>query len=499
MGYPGQWGRSSWLGLPGHTFTARHDGTSCQRPGDGGLVRTPNGNIYRIVGGAPLHLSRCDYTNGCAGFVQLPNLDGYAPYPRDGALVANVDDGGIYRFAGGAPLWISSCEYAPGCGGVVQVDAHPFAVDDHMRAYPADGTLIANHGDGGIYRFAGGAPLWISSCEYAPGCGGVVTLDGGTFARNGAISGAPRMREHPADGTMITNHADGGIYRFAGGAPLWISSCEYAPGCGGVVTLDGGTFARNGAISGAPRMREYPADGTYLRIAGAGRPMRVAGGAPLALTDCSVLDGACEPSVTIDAGTLDRRGAISGADRLAVVPAEGTVLTGRPSGASWRIIGSSRLPAAAGESGVQVNDATLDGFAPPPGSAAPAAPGAGIGAADDSGVAAADLLAPKVSLRARRQRLRRALHRGVAIAVQLDEPASVTLRLRFDAASANPVTVARKRFAGTRGTREVRLRLHRRGAAVLRRLPDVTLWVVASVVDPAGNRAGSRIRVHLRR
>ena len=37
-----------------------------------------------------------------------------------------------------------------------------FGANDHMRPYPADGTLISSHADGGIYRFAGGAPLWIS-------------------------------------------------------------------------------------------------------------------------------------------------------------------------------------------------------------------------------------------------------------------------------------------------------------------------------------------------
>ena len=55
-------------------------------------------------------------------------------------------------------------------------------------------------------------------------------LDGGTFDHNGSISGAKHMREQPADGhARFSNNNDGGIYRFAGGAPLWISSCSYWP------------------------------------------------------------------------------------------------------------------------------------------------------------------------------------------------------------------------------------------------------------------------------
>jgi len=38
-----------------------------QRPEFLATGETTGGNIHRIVGGAPLHLSRCDYTNGCAG------------------------------------------------------------------------------------------------------------------------------------------------------------------------------------------------------------------------------------------------------------------------------------------------------------------------------------------------------------------------------------------------------------------------------------------------
>jgi len=80
--------------------------------------------------------------------VAVTDLRAFRAYPRDGARVANRDDGGIYRFAGGAPLWISSCDYAPGCGGVVEVDAHAFNVNDHMLPVPADGTLISSQRDG---------------------------------------------------------------------------------------------------------------------------------------------------------------------------------------------------------------------------------------------------------------------------------------------------------------------------------------------------------------
>ncbi|HKO38746.1 MAG TPA: M23 family metallopeptidase [Solirubrobacterales bacterium] len=275
---------------------------------DGSLVRTPDGRVFRIVGGAPIWISRCDYTNGCAGVVNVSDLAPFRAYPHDGALMANVDDGGIYRFAGGAPLWISSCGYLPGCNGVVQVDGYSMAVNDHMRPFPADGTLVSNHSDGGIYRFAGGAPLWLSSCAYPPGCAGVVTVDGGTFLRDGSISGAKRMQA-------------------------------------------------------------VPADGTYLRIGGSETFMRVAGGAALRLSDCTVLDGKCEGAVAIDNGTLERLGSISGASRLLRLPRDGTVLHGRPSDQRWQLTGGVRVPSV--EGGTQVNDSTVFLFPTPAATATP--------------------------------------------------------------------------------------------------------------------------------
>jgi hypothetical protein len=71
---------------------------------DGSLVRTPDGSIFRIAGGAPLHISRCDYTNNCQGVVNVPNLSAYLSRPRNGALIRNVDNGDIFEIVGGAPI-----------------------------------------------------------------------------------------------------------------------------------------------------------------------------------------------------------------------------------------------------------------------------------------------------------------------------------------------------------------------------------------------------------
>src|SRR6478735_8396677 len=94
---------------------------------DGELVQVRgNPKIFRIVGGAPVWLvgecSRID----CSGRTMVDNLSGYGQYPRDGALSSGGSDGGTYRWAGGAPLWINRCTYGPGCGGTVEIDDNAY-------------------------------------------------------------------------------------------------------------------------------------------------------------------------------------------------------------------------------------------------------------------------------------------------------------------------------------------------------------------------------------
>ena len=182
---------------------------------NGSFIRlTTNKYVYRIVGGAPLRIWQCAPLNNCEGVKDVANLTGYRPYPADGAIVRNLADGGTYRFAGGAPLWISSCGYAPTCAG--RYDLNNLADTAHIRAMPADGTVVRNVNDGGFYRFAGGAPLFVR-CDMGAGCTAPTMIDGQTMAKLGTYTpAAPRMRQFPPDGVVVVNGDDNQHFRFAG-------------------------------------------------------------------------------------------------------------------------------------------------------------------------------------------------------------------------------------------------------------------------------------------
>jgi hypothetical protein len=326
---------------------------------DGSLIRSAaNSNwTYRIVGGAPIRITSCTPFKACEGRKDVPNLSGYRQYPRDGAIVRSLDDGGTYRFAGGAPLWISTCSYAPTCAG--RSDVNNLADTLHIRAMPPDGTVVRNVTDGGFYRFAGGAPLLVR-CDMGAGCTAPTMVDGQTLAKLGTYTPAkPRMRQYPANGTVVYNGDDNQHFRFAGGAPLAIA----APAAGAKQIIDSRTLVQQGTATAAlPHMRQYPADNTFLTAGGAF--WRVAGGAAVQLTDCSVLAN-CAGAVAVDPGTIS--GLAAG--RLLSVPQDGTVLRGMPSNTLWEIIGGFRRQTYVNVAGVQVDDGAVGLIPVPPGPA----------------------------------------------------------------------------------------------------------------------------------
>src|SRR4051812_27787527 len=180
---------------------------------EGELVKV-NGQdpVYRIVGGAPLHLGTCAYTpnQNCQPLNILSDLSAYRQYPSDHTVARNFDNGEVFRFAGGAPLWVGRCDYGDRCP-YQQVDWVSVSPSEHAREFPADGTVIRNVDNGAYYRFAGGSPQAIR-CDYASGCTDATLIDRGVFDYNGSPGGRRSMLTYPADGTLVQNVDTGGLY-----------------------------------------------------------------------------------------------------------------------------------------------------------------------------------------------------------------------------------------------------------------------------------------------
>ncbi len=288
--------------------------------GDGSLIHTPDGSVFRIAGRAPLYVSGCGaLSGGCAGVVPVPNLDGYASRPANGTILS-VQDGRVWVVAGGAPLAVSSCDAIGGCQGAIQID--PYAVDhlDHLNPTPTGGTLLRDAA-GSVWVVAGGAPLAVAGCDAVRTCDGYVSID------RHAIDTLDHLAASPADGTLLVV-ASADVWVVAGGAPLRVSGCDAIDGCDGAVLVD------RWAVDHSDHLALAPADDTLLRDAHSGQVWVVAGGAPLAVASCAAVGG-CGGYVDIDPS------AVTALDHLRAVPRDGTVLRDGSSGHVWTVAGGA--------------------------------------------------------------------------------------------------------------------------------------------------------------
>ena len=297
----------------GTTYTPADPGitsTNCGGGGgipDGSLVRTPNGDIFRIAGGAPLHLSSCAPFNGCAGVIAVNDLSQFASQPRNGTTIATPqsETGRIYKVAGGAPLWLSNC--SADCGAPVLVNQWTIDTLNHLNPVPSNGTTLSTPSSetGRIYKVAGGAPLWLSNCS--ADCGAPVLVNQWT------IDTANHLNPVPSNGTTLSTPSSetGRIYKVAGGAPLWLSNCS--ADCGAPVLVNQWT------IDTANHLNPVPSNGTTLSTPSSetGRIYKVAGGAPLWLSNCSA---DCGAPVLVNQWTIDT------ANHLTPVIADGTAV-----------------------------------------------------------------------------------------------------------------------------------------------------------------------------
>ena len=218
---------SAPVGHEMHVWRFGREGAG-DRFANGSFLRAAEtGRVYRVVGGSPLWLSSC--VEGCPGLqnVSQATIDAMPPVPASGSFLRAAETGRVYRVVGGAPLWLSSC--VDGCPGLVNVNQWTIDVLDHLRAVPENGSFLRAAETGRVYRVAGGAPLWLSSC--VDGCPGLVNVNQWT------IDVLDHLRAVPDNGTLLRAIETGRIYQVNDGIPVWLSACP-TEGCGGYVQVN---------------------------------------------------------------------------------------------------------------------------------------------------------------------------------------------------------------------------------------------------------------------
>jgi len=174
---------------------------------------------------------------------------------------------------------------------------------------------------------AGGVPIKLTNWGIIPGCcSNVIMVNQSVINSYGGF---------PKDGTFIAGvEPGGGVYRMAGGAPLRLNNWGAVPGCcNNVIMLN------QGSIDSFNHMRSVPLDGTFIGgVEPGGGVYRIAGAAPIRLTNWGAVPGCCNNVIIVNQWTIDSL------QRMAPVPADGTFIGGVESGGSvYRVVGGAPI------------------------------------------------------------------------------------------------------------------------------------------------------------
>ena len=115
----------------------------------GSFLSSPNGDVYRVVGGAPIYVSSWAAVGGQQPTIPVSELQlsSMRRFPVDGTFVVDAA-GSVYVFAGGAPIYVSSW------ASVGNPNVSPTRVDQYTLEHPQPtgplGHSLFNPRDGTI-------------------------------------------------------------------------------------------------------------------------------------------------------------------------------------------------------------------------------------------------------------------------------------------------------------------------------------------------------------
>jgi hypothetical protein len=253
----------------------------------------------------------------------------------DGTFVRLRDNGQVYRIAGGAPIYVSSWSVFGGPQLTIPVSATDLAA---LPAMPADGTFIRGAQTGEVFRIAGGAPVYVSTWSAFGAAQPTIAVDQAAIDNAGRGDVWRHLNAVPMDGTLISATQTGEVFRIAGGAPIYVSNWASIGGPQPTVGVD--TWSVDNAGSAITHLNAVPTNGTLIRDS-TGRVFVVAGGAPIYLSNWASIGGP-QPTVGVDAWSVDNAGS-NPSIHLNSMPTEGTFLRGVPGGKVYEIKGGAPI------------------------------------------------------------------------------------------------------------------------------------------------------------
>lgn len=232
---------------------------------DGRLVRTPDGTIYVVAGGAKFPLSYKQWESmGLRPYTEVSAATAAAlgDVPRNPTLLRDMVTGSIYQVVNGARYGLSMTEWkAMGYPGYVDVPAG--FIDRTADAAPAGPIILRDPVTSAIHQVVGCARYQLSAQQWqALGNPAYVNAPGAFIARipTGAPSGAAILRE-PTTGS---------IYQVVGRAKYGLTLVEWQGlGTPAYTEVPAGLIAQiTGSVPDGPVLLRDKVTGGIVEVAG---------------------------------------------------------------------------------------------------------------------------------------------------------------------------------------------------------------------------------------
>lgn len=207
--------------------------TAYQPPKPGSFVRVrENGQVYRLVGKTPIYVSTWSAFGGAKAthLLSSTSLASLPQLPAEGTFIQGAQRKEVYRVVGGAPVFVLS--WAPFGGNQPYTKVDQAAIDkagaggrwNHLRAKPAEGTLIKGAQRGEVYRIAGGSPVYVSKWANIGGWAPSLVVDQVAIDKAGSSTRYNHLRHKPVDGAYLRGKTTGRIYYMKAGVAHLVTS-----------------------------------------------------------------------------------------------------------------------------------------------------------------------------------------------------------------------------------------------------------------------------------
>lgn len=240
--------------------------------GDGQLIRTPDGTISVVAGGAKHPLSYAQWSAmGLRGYTDVSDATAASlgDVPRDGTFLRNMDTGEIHQIIGGTRYRLASVAEWRSIGAPGYVDVPPGFVTMVPDTAPAGPVLLRDPATGTIHQVVGCSRYLLSQAEWQ-----ALQSPGYVQAPAALIERVPGGA--PTGPAFLRDRTDGSIYQVVGGARYLLSMAEWqALGVPAYTDVPRGLLGQvTATVPSTPvLLRDVATGATYEVVAGLKRPL----------------------------------------------------------------------------------------------------------------------------------------------------------------------------------------------------------------------------------